>query len=236
MLEETPCWTEADLIKRLKEMGIKLLLIPRIRFYLCKIRWRILRKNLRFFEHPSAGVGSNVVTYNLTAFDHDSAFGAGARMDILLYPLAALFYPTPSPAKVLIVGPRTEDDIFLAKALGLPNTRGLDLFSYSPFIDIGDMHTLPYADAEFDAVVLGWVLAYSSDPTKAIEQSRRVLKKDGFLAIGWEWAPDPNVPSDIRGNHLNSVREIRELVDFPAVFIHDPKRDINHHKAMIFRK
>lgn len=223
------------MINRLKAMGTKLLLVPRIRSYFCKIRWKLLKKNLRFFEQPSASVGENVVKYNLTAFDTDAAFGAGARMDILMYPLAALLYPTPSSAKILIIGPRTEDDIYLAKALGFSDVRGLDLFSYSPFVDVGDMHDLPYLEGEFDAVVLGWVLAYSSDAVRALEQSKRVLKKGGYLAIGWEWAIDPRA-SDIRGNSVNEVKELQALVGCSVVFVNDPGTEINHHKSMIFRK
>lgn len=215
-------------------MGLRALLVPRIRLYFCKLRWKLYKKRIRFFESQTDGVGPNVVKYNLSSFNEDAVFGCGARMDILLYPLAALFYPTPNPAKILIIGPRTEDDIFLAKALGLPNTRGLDLFSYSPFIDIGDMHSIPYPDGTFDAVVLGWVLAYSSTPVKAISESKRILKKGGFLAIGWEWANDPS-KSDIRGNTINEISELRNIINEHVVFVHNPATKTNHHKSVIFK-
>lgn len=221
---------------RLNRMAIRLLLVPRIRSYFCKLRWLWLRKNIRFFEKPAEAVSEHVVRHNLSAFKSDAAFGAGARMDILMYPLAALAYPTPSAVKVLIIGPRTEDDIFLAKALGFSEVRGLDLFTYSPFIDIGDMHNMTYADEEFDAVVLGWVLAYSGDPAKAAEQSKRILKKGGHLAIGWEWVPNPDAPDVIRGNFVNSPAQMQQLFDCDVVFVNDPPTQTNHHKSMIFKK
>ncbi len=37
------------------------------------------------------------------------------------------------------------------------NIRGLDLFSCSPRIDVGDMHDMRYADNSFDVIFLGWV-------------------------------------------------------------------------------
>ncbi len=158
-----------------------------------------------------------------------------ATMNLVLYPLAAL---APSTAKVLIVGPRTEDDIFLSKALGFADTRGLDLFSYSPLIELGDMHNLPYEAASFDVIVLGWVIAYSGDPQLALEQCKRVLRPGGFLAIGWEWVPDHDKGRNlhIRGNPVNDVQDYADLVGYPIVFQNDLPLITNHHKSVIFRK
>lgn len=46
-------------------------------------------------------------------------------MNLVLFPLSTLV-PAPNASKISIVGPRTEDDIFLAKALGFTNTGGLE--------------------------------------------------------------------------------------------------------------
>jgi len=224
-------------ITRLARIGTKFLLIPQIRLRFCKLRWKMLRKKLKFYELPSAGVGEEVVSYNMTAFDSDAAFGCGGRMDLVLYPLAALMANRPD-AKVLIVGPRTEDDIFLSKALGFPDTRGLDLLTYSPHIDLGDMHSMPYADEQFDAVVLGWVVCYSSDAAKALSEALRVLKKGGLLSIGWEWLPDADKPTlqNVRGNLINDVADYQQALNLPVVFVNDPSTKTNHHKSLVFRK
>jgi SAM-dependent methyltransferase len=226
---------EAELLNRLTEMGTRLLLVPRIRFHFVKWRWRRLKKNMRHHQNSTAGVGENVVSYNLTAFDSDAAFGCGGRMDLVLYPLAAL---APKTASVLIVGPRTEDDIYLSKALGFENSRGLDLFTYSPHIDLGDMHALPYPSDSFDAIVLGWVVAYSSDPQKAIDECKRCLRPGGFLAVGWEWVPDSDKKTNlhIRGNPANGPEDFRTMAGYPVVFLNDPSTATNHHKSIIFRK
>lgn len=225
------------MISRLRKILTKLLIIPRLRLYFCKLRWKLLRKNIRFFESSSSGVGENVVSYNLTAFDSDAAFGCGDRMNLVLYPLSALISEKQA-ARILIVGPRTEDDIYLAKALGFDNTRGLDLLTYSPHIDLGDMHAMPYPDEQFDAVVLGWVIAYSSEPNRAFYESIRVCRNGGYLAVGWEWVPEGDKATNrhIRGNALNEVADFRDAVNYPEVFVNDPNVTVNHHKSMIFKK
>jgi SAM-dependent methyltransferase len=220
-----------------EKLLLKLLLVPHIRTYFCMARWKVMKRNLRFHDNPTAAVGENVVKYNLTAFDDIAGFGCGGRMNLVLYPLSALIME-PGNAKVLIVGPRTEDDIFLAKALGISSVKGLDLFTYSPHIELGDMHNMPYGAEEFDAIVLGWVIAYSSDPALAIKECKRVLKKGGHLAIGWEWVPDSDKQRNahIRGNPVNDVDDMHMLVGYPAVFVNDPAVKSNHHKAVIFKK
>lgn len=190
----------------------------------------LLKRKMRFYGPYT---NTNTMDYNLIAFKGDAVFGCGARMDILMYPLAALLRSTPNP-RVLIVGPRTEDDIFLGKALGLYNTRGLDIFSYSPYIDVGDMHCMPYPNESYDAVILGWALVYSNDPAGAVTECQRILKPNGFLGIGWEWASDP-AKSDIRGNTLNEPAELFRLVEDQVVFLHDPRIKTNHHKAVIWK-
>lgn len=87
--------------------------------------------------------------------------------------------------KVLTIGPRTEGEIFCLAAYGfkLRNIRGLDLISYSPYIDIGDMHNMPYADNSYDVVISSCVLVYSNAPQQACEEIMRVCKDGGLICI-----------------------------------------------------
>jgi ubiquinone/menaquinone biosynthesis C-methylase UbiE len=48
------------------------------------------------------------------------------------------------------------------------------------------MHNLVFKNKTFDLVVAGWVIAYSSDPIKAIIEFHRVLKPNGMAIITWE--------------------------------------------------
>ena len=59
----------------------------------------------------------------------------------------------------------------------------LDTFSYSPLVEMGDMHNLSYKDDYFDAIVCGWTLSYSTNPQKACDEMKRVLKKNGSIVV-----------------------------------------------------
>jgi SAM-dependent methyltransferase len=108
----------------------------------------------------------------------------------------------------------------------MTNVRGLDLFSYSEMIDIGDMHETSYADASFDAVVLGWVISYSTAPSRLVEECKRIVKPGGYLAFGIESNPEfrrTRVFLPPRVNALNSGGDIADLARLPVVFLHDPQ-------------
>ena len=51
-----------------------------------------------------------------------------------------------------------------------------------------DCTSLPFADNEFDAVIFGWTLSYSSDPQKVINEIIRVSKKNTLIAVGVEYS------------------------------------------------
>ena len=89
--------------------------------------------------------------------------------------------------KILSIGPRVEGEIFSIFAHGfeLENIEGIDLFSYSPLIKLGDMNNFQFNDEEFDIVLMGWCLAYSNNKQKALSEVKRVLAKNGSLVIGY---------------------------------------------------
>lgn len=224
-------------LNRLSRLSRQLLKIDVIRNRYCWLRYRYFKRHLRFLPEESGGVGRQTIEHNLSALDNRAAFGMGNRMELLLYPLAAVLRGR-EDAKVLIVGPRTEDDIYWARALGINNVRGLDLFSYSPWIDLGDIHRTGYPDTEFDAVILGWVISYSLEPEKVITECRRILKPGGYLGFGIESNPElraTGIFAAPRVNKLNSASDIAELVQAPILFIHDPSISVPTDNAVIFR-
>ena len=124
--------------------------------------------------------------------------------------------------KVLSIGPRAEGEIFniFAHGFELNNITGLDLFSYSPYIKLGDMHNLKFNDEEFDIVLMGWCLAYSNNKEKALSEVRRVLVKNGSLIIGYSVNPTLSDQDQIddRGylvrstfNQINSLDNLNDL-------------------------
>ncbi len=96
--------------------------------------------------------------------------------------------------RILCVGPRTEGELFRLWSHGykLCNIRGLDVISYSPYIDLGDMHDMPYADNSFDLVLCGWTLAYSENKPKAAEEIARVVRRGGVVAVGVQYVEMTN--------------------------------------------
>lgn len=89
-------------------------------------------------------------------------------------------------SKILVIGPRNENDLFLLWGLGFKreNVIGLDLITYSPYIQLGDMHNMDFDTDSFDAVVVGWTLSYSRSPQKLADELIRVTKNNGVIAIG----------------------------------------------------
>ena len=187
----------------------------RLRFHFVKLRYRILKRHMRFFTTGSAKIGEKTVSHNLDALNVDAAFGCGGRMALLIYPLVAYYHfysVRREDIKILIVGPRTEDDIFWLRAYGFFGVSGLDLFSYSESIQLGDIHHTDIPSQSFDVVLLGWMISYSKDPEVVIKECRRILKPGGLLGIGIEHNPHPIDPSSPRVNSLNSLADLERLV------------------------
>jgi SAM-dependent methyltransferase len=150
-----------------------------------------------------------------------SLFGANDRMNLLLFPLSVI--ETLSPAsKILVIGPRNENDLYSLVGLGFAtkNIVGLDLISYSSRITLGDMHAIPFPDASFDAVVCGWTLSYSTAPRKVADEIRRVVKTGGIVAIGVEYSTmTARDEVELLGYEIqDSGRRINSSADIKALF------------------
>jgi SAM-dependent methyltransferase len=94
-----------------------------------------------------------------------------------------------SQYKALIIGCRTEEEIFLFKGYGLHDVRAIDISSYSPLIELGDMHQLPYEDSSFDFVFCAYTISYSANPRQAASEMIRVLRNGGLVAMVMEYCP-----------------------------------------------
>ena len=87
---------------------------------------------------------------------------------------------------VLTVGCRTEAEIFSLVNAGfnLRKIKGVDLFSYTPLISLGDVTNLAFPANYFDLVVCGWVLEFVPGVDRAISELKRVVRPGGLIAIG----------------------------------------------------
>ena len=191
----------------IKFIARKLLSVGKIRnnfcflraFYFCKIKG-----NLIDFDNVDDDTWKNTlesnkrVVYNknitlpkkkrhVSIFDIGRSL-AGGSTNLLLEPAKIKFKKSDfKNLKVLSIGPRAEGEIFniFAHGFELKNITGIDLFSYSPLIKLGDMHSLDFKDEEFDIILMGWCLAYSNNKKKALSEVKRVLSKNGLLVIGY---------------------------------------------------
>jgi len=110
-------------------------------------------------------------------------------------------------SRILLIGSRTENEFLYLRSFNHKNIKAIDLMSYSPLIEIQDMHNLNFNDNTFDAVIMGWVLCYSNHPKKCASEITRVLKNDGIVAIGQE-----GLRSNLSNkNAVNNLKDIHNL-------------------------
>ena len=64
-----------------------------------------------------------------------------------------------------------------------PNRVGFDVHAEKGVDIIGDAHTLPFQDEEFEQILCTEVLEHLHTPQQALDEMRRVLKKDGTLIL-----------------------------------------------------
>ncbi len=170
----------------------QLLLVDLIRYAVVALRylWFVqVRRRLVTYDPGTAmssPVASNTVSHNLKGL-RDLAVN---RSHLLVRPLSVI-EALPVDARVLSIGPRSEGELFSLAAHGFVwrQITGLDLISYSPRVRLGDMHATGLEPDHFDAVVLGWVLAYSEEPGRAAREVVRITRAGGIVAVGVEYSP-----------------------------------------------
>lgn len=176
-------------------------------FYFARIRNKITT----FGNNKSL---DNTIEYNLSAFKHIQNDFTMSRMMFLIHGLLSLEFIN-KDAKILVLGPRTENDLLILNGYGFDNVIGLDLISYSPNIILGDMHNMPFKDGEFDVVVCGWTISYSKEPNVACDEIYRVLNEQGVAIFGFDHLNlnNTNITGEapVQPNRINSISDIKKL-------------------------
>lgn len=200
----------------------QLLLVDVIRFIVAAVRfvwYARIRRRLRTHDSasgPDSRIASNTLIHNLRGMrDH-----AVIRSHLLVRPLSVLEV-LGVDAQILSIGPRSEGELLNLAAHGFlwAHMEGLDLISYSPRVQLGDMHAMQLATSSYDAIILGWVLAYSEDPSRAASEAVRVVRPGGVIAAGVEY--NPMTPEDVldRCGYLPGARaRIASCDDLLALF------------------
>ena len=206
-------------------------LVGRLRlFYFVKLRGKL--KSIDSADGLPATVKHNM--RGLKGF-------AGVRMDKIIKPLSVIETLNPN-SKLLVIGPRNEGDLlcFMGHGFKKQGLRGLDLITYSPLIELGDMHAMKYDDNTWDAVICGWTISYSKSPEKFAKEAIRVVKNGGIVAIGLEYS-NINYDDSVKllgyelhqkdHKRINSVASILALFEGyvdEVFFNHDAPAKISH--------
>ncbi len=222
---------EREIWRLLGKRPWSLLEIREVRQILARERlFSFLQETGRLHQLPGSPerAARNTLEYNLktlqTAADLD-------RPMMLIRPLLSIGRVARSVGqmKVLSIGPRSEIEIFglIASGFAVDNIAGLDLFSYSPFVDVGDMHALPYANDSFDIVLLGWVLVYSKDQAAAAREVVRCCRHGGVVAIAADYS-DASIADDTLGREQTYIQSCEQLLSLfgdcvgQVYFRHEP--------------
>lgn len=85
---------------------------------------------------------------------------------------------------ILSIGSRDENELETISSF-FPKSKvsGLDLFSASTKIKIGDMHDMPFDNNSFDITIAIHNMEHSYDPHKSLGEMHRVTKEGGLLSI-----------------------------------------------------
>lgn len=183
------------------------------------VRFLLLRKNYFLRKSPlrlsdSKHARENTISHNSIALKNINGDIRMSRIERLIWPLLSLENITKS-SRILVIGPRTEHDIFMVRKHGFTNVYGLDLMSYSPHVYCGDMHEMPFPGEAFDVVIVPWTLAYSNNQPLALSEIIRVLRRGGYVALGWEYLSGTVYRPDIDSIRLKDdegkINDIQDL-------------------------
>ncbi len=210
------------LVEGLRKLPRQLLTVDIVRFLICLPRYLIfyhLLRRRRFAADITSGVSRNTIEHNMRGTGELSA----PRSHTLLRPIVTVGWVQRNirNLKILTIGPRVEGEIYNMVGYGFRrrNVVGLDLFSYSPYIRVGNMHHMDFADGEFDIVISGWVLGYSDDMQQCAREMLRVTKPGGIIAIGNAYTlHEHGDTSDVLGYRIGIDEPLSDLPTVERLF------------------
>lgn len=196
------------------------LLVEEVRTAVTLMRYvyyaRLLRR-LETVAETSSDISEQALSHNSAAVFR-SVIRSG-RTHALIRPLSVVqpVAPRIGECAVLCVGPRAEGELLnlLAHGFRWRNITGLDLVSYSPKIDIGDMHAMAYGDDSFDVVIASRVLGYSESPARAAREFVRVVRPGGVIAVN---TGDLQAGTQAADRSPGAKRRMTSLHDLLALF------------------
>ncbi len=211
----------------------QLLRIPAVRSRLALSRMQRL-KALRGFTtaDKSSNQITNATEYNLAALQTSSDLDRPVVMVNVAVSIQKISQRI-GALDVLSIGPRSEIELFGIMAAGFDPKRikALDLLSYSPLVETGDMHAMKFADNSFDVIFLGWVLAYSTTPAEAAKEIVRVCRNGAVVVATGDFNSSTATHADASqtfNNEETRINSVDQVLSFfgsavdKVYFRHDP--------------
>jgi SAM-dependent methyltransferase len=163
---------------------LNIFVVPLVRERVCRLRFSVLKR----FYGIRQGAHEGILHLSYSESHFKSYLSFKGRVNYLVETVASLLPKQKGKLSILSIGPRFESELFGYRGLGLKwrNIKGLDTFSYSPKIQIGNMHSAPFPSNSFDVIVCGWTIAYSATPEIAFGEFFRLCKTDGKILITWD--------------------------------------------------
>lgn len=153
-----------------------------------RLRWhwyRLFGQPMKVFQKPGTTehITKNVIPYSMRKMRGMDR----RRTERLINVLRSVHGLDVSSAQVLNIGPRNEMEVLLLRLYGFKaqNIRAVDLFSYSPHIQVMDMHELAFADDSFDVTYCAYTLRYSDKIERACHEIARCTKHGGLVAVSF---------------------------------------------------
>ena len=159
-----------------------------------RLRWywfRITGQPMKVFEKPSTPdhIHKNVIPYSMRKMRGMDR----KRTERLINVLRSVHDLDLPNARVLNIGPRNEMELLLLRLYGFrgKNITAVDLFSYSPHIQVMDMHDLSFADDAFDVTYCAYTLRYSDNVERACREIIRCTRHGGLVAASFVTEAEP---------------------------------------------
>ena len=163
----------------------------------------------------------------LEKLKNNSDFITKSRRAEIYYKTLGLISQDLINKKILIIGPRNVQELYIAWLYGFKwkNIKAIDLYSTHPKIEIMNMNNLKFPKESFDVVVMANTLPYSDNTELTIKMVSEVLTPSGIFSFGATYYPEcEKWPGDkIDGT---KIYEYLKNAGF-RVFFHNPIERIN---------
>jgi SAM-dependent methyltransferase len=159
----------------------------------------------------SSGTTSSVLHSDYSKSHFSGYTSAKKRIDFLLGRVDSILTGNRKKMTALSIGPRYESELYGLIGMGFKrkSVKAVDTFSYSPMIQVGNVHNLSFKSESFDLIMCGWTIAYSEAPMEALKEIVRVTKPFGKILLTWDLLK-PIQYSNLDSLALNNKRDIND--------------------------